>query len=1337
MRRFIVVASLFVVPLALATVRAVTQPPTFSSAGGTQDVAVVHADIVANGIPGAGAITQVGTFHRGGPFVERPGLASAAHPVLDRARLLVASTSNFGAPLALAQPEGSILSIDISEGAVAKNGHAFGRPRLLDGLKMKRIAGSRVSDATASLNVGRMASYGRLPLSFEANAGQTDRRVKFVSHSAGQTLFLAPTEAVVVLNQPRSDSDLTKVAGHSASGPARSAVLRMKLLGANPHAQVVGVESLPGKANYFIGSDPKKWRTNVSTYRKVQSRQVYPGIDALYYGNPRELEYDFIVAPGADPGRIRLAIAGAEHISIDDRGDVVLRIGAADLHLQRPRLYQDVEGKQQEIAGGYVFNGRELRFHVAAYDHRRPLVIDPVLAYSTYLGGSDLDDGIAIAVDAAGNAYVTGLTRSLNFPTTAGAYQSTFNQGAAFVAKIDATQSGAPSLVYSTFLGSTASGYAAGLGIAVDASGNAYVTGVTNSTSFPVTAATAYQPAFTGGPDGFMTQLNSTGTALLYSTFLGGSATNYPLGIAVDTSGSAYVTGLTSSTDFPVSAGAYQSTNNTTNPYACGQTVFMTKLDPSKSGAASLAYSTYLGGTCGEIGYAIAVDAGGNAYVTGSTVSVDFPVKPNPGAFQVSVNGNGTFSRYDAFIAKLDPTQSGAASLVYSTYLGGELDDYGQGIAVDAAGNPYVTGYTASTNSSSSFPFPTTGNAYQITGFGDAAFVTKMNSTGTAQLYSTFLSGNAGGEFGYGIAVDGAGNAYVIGTTYSSNFPVSPDAFQKTRSGFAPNFFVTKLNPAQSGALSLVYSTYLGEQAASNRSPGIAADAGGNAYVTGSTYSTNFPDSTNYPITVATGYQPTNAGGSDAFVAKIAPCAGTPGAWTPTGSMPTARMAHTATRLPNGKVLIAGGRDIVTSLDPVASAVLYDPATGTFASTGSMATARLGHTATLLPNGKVLIAGGTTTGALCLNSAELYDPTANNGAGAFTSAASMNTFRDEYTATLLPNGKVLMAGGACAGGSSAELYDPAANNGNGGFTATGPMSAIRVSHTATLLANGNVLVAGGMDTINQLVLDSAEIYDPAANIGAGAFSGTGSMAAARQSHRATLLPSGGVLVTGGYDAAVNPLDSAEVFDPGSGAFTTTGSMATARAGHTATRLPNGKVLIAGGLYAASGVPATFLNSAELYDPAANGGAGAFAPTGPLGTARELHSATLLPDGRVLAAGGQGTGPAVLASAELYTPIMCTPAPTISTLAQELQSFNLPQGIDASLTAKLNAAQAALLRQSSASNGGTACNQLDAFVNQVQAQRGKTLEADQADQLIEAAGQVKATLGCPSPVRGKR
>ncbi|MBI4464852.1 MAG: SBBP repeat-containing protein [Acidobacteria bacterium] len=570
----------------------------------------------------------------------------------------------------------------------------------------------------------------------------------------------------------------------------QGAVLRMRLVGANPAPEITGMEELPGKVNYFIGNDPEKWRTNVATYAKVLYEDVYPGIDVVYYGNQRQLEYDFVVAPGADPRAIRLAFLGtpgqvpsrdrkgavaekeqiprlvalarddrswegrqgkAVPLRLDGQGDLVLGAGGSELRLHQPVIYQEISGARHRINGNFVIQGtHQVGFEVARYDASKPLVIDPVLDYSTYLGGSGGDLGFGIAVDAAGNAYVAGITRSLNFPT-ANPYQAAhsgegdfFVVNDAFVTKLDSSGS---SLVYSTYLGGDADDR--GYDIAVDSAGNAYVTGGTDSTNFPT--ASPLQSTLAGSSDAFVTKLNPDGSALAYSTYLGGSSEEglcFACGevahgaIAVDSAGNAYVTGFTFSSNFP-----------TANPFqpahAGGSTdAFVTKL--SATGAA-LVYSTYLGGSNErEFGLDITVDADGQAYIAGQTFSTDFPTA-NP--LQATLGGSA-----DAFITKLDAAGS---SLLYSTYLGGSGFDNGFGVAVDGHGNAYVTG---STNSSD---FPTARPLQAAFGGGDRdAFLTKLNASGSPLVYSTYLGGN-GRDFGDGIAVDHNGNAYVTGQTDS------------------------------------------------------------------------------------------------------------------------------------------------------------------------------------------------------------------------------------------------------------------------------------------------------------------------------------------------------------------------------------------------------------------------------------------------------------------------------------------------------------------------------------------------------------------------------------------
>ena len=648
--------------------------------------------------------------------------------------------------------------------------------------------------------------YGRLPLHFEENQGQTDSRVRFVARGAGYALFITGTETVAVLQKPH----------------AAPAVLRMQLLGASRQPRVEGREPFAGKSHYLAGNDPSRWRTNVPQFGRVRMAEVYRGIDVVWYGNQGEIEYDFLVAPGSDPRQIRMHFQGATEIETDASGDLVLRIPRGEIRQRAPFAYQERGGTRHAVPARYRRLGAgEFGIALGAYDRALPLVIDPVLAWSTYLGGSGADAAHAIAVDAAGNAYVTGTTSSLNFPT-ANAVQAA-NAGApdAFVTKLNAAGT---ALVYSTYLGG--SGFDFGNGIAVDSAGNAYVAGHTRSTNFPT--ANALQATFGGASDAFVTKLNAAGSALVYSTYLGGSSDDEALAIAVDSAGNAYVAGTTFGTDFPT-ANAVQAASGG------GPDAFVTKLNAAGS---ALVYSTYLGGSASDAARGVAVDSSGSAYVAGDTTSTNFPLA---NALQASYGGGS----FDAFVTRLN---AAGTALVYSTYLGGTGGDSGQAIAVDAAGNAYVTGYTESTN------FPTA-NALQASNAGLLdAFVTKLNAAGTALVYSTYLGGS-GGEIAFAIDVDSSGNAYVAGGTGSPDFPTA-NAFQSGIGG-SGDAFAAKLNAAGSALLD---STYLGGSDI-DQARGIAVDTAGSMYVAGATSSTDFP--------TASPLQAANGGPQDAFVAKL------------------------------------------------------------------------------------------------------------------------------------------------------------------------------------------------------------------------------------------------------------------------------------------------------------------------------------------------------------------------------------------------------------------------------------------------------------------------------------
>lgn len=645
--------------------------------------------------------------------------------------------------------------------------------------------------------------YGRLPLSFEANLGQTDAQVKFVSRGRGYNLFLTATEAVLAWQRAEQYNEL----------------LRMQLSGANDTATLTGLDELPGKANYFIGSDRQQWLSDIPTFSRVKYENIYPGVDLVFYGNQRQLEYDFVIAPGADPATIKLAFHGAKSLEIDGNGDLLISTAGGEIRQHRPRVYQETNNKKDYIAGDFILESdREVSFQVASYDASRPLVIDPVLDYYTYLGGSGDDRGFDIAIDTTGNAYVTGFTNSLNFPTVGSLPASNGqNNGAGYDAFITKFNSNGSAVIYSTYLGGN--GDDLGRGIAVDAAGNAYVTGRTDSLNFPV--LNAYDNAFSAGDcvdfsgnpipcfDAFVTKLNANGSAVLYSTYLGGSGLeNGDAGdIAVDAVGNVYVIGNTESLDFPTTPNAYQSQPGGGSGGVGGNEgdAFIAKLDTKASGLVSLVYSTYLGSNNGDSGYGIAVDAAGNIYVTGFTKSRNasrpFPI--TAGACQPNFGGDT-----DIFVAMLDLSQAGSASLVYSTFLGGSGSDIGYAIAVDAAGNAYVTGaannngtFAAKINpsqfgASSCVYFKTDiggnrgldigvdadGNAY-VTGGNNGAFLSKLNSTGTAIDYFMPLAA----QTGFGLAVDCAGNVYVTGETssagaatqgaYQTNFAGQQDAF--------------------------------------------------------------------------------------------------------------------------------------------------------------------------------------------------------------------------------------------------------------------------------------------------------------------------------------------------------------------------------------------------------------------------------------------------------------------------------------------------------------------------------------------------------------------------------
>jgi hypothetical protein len=732
----------------------------------------------------------------------------------------------------------------------------------------------KAQPATATAAHGEiLAAYGNLPLNFEVNQGQTDARVKYLAQGPGYTVFLTGEDATLLLHAHSGENSPTFPAqplsarnSKSAKGP--NVAVRLSLAGANPGAQVEPLDVQPGESNYLIGNDSSKWRRGVPHFARVKYRSVYRGVDLVYYGNQGQLESDYILAPGASPSEIGMRVEGADKLNLDAHGDLILSTAAGNVTLHRPRAYQQTGTSRQEIAANYVRRGpRVIGIDVAPYDSTQPLIIDPVLSYSTYLGGTANQFLTGIAADSSGFAYVTGFTNSSTFPTITGSLQTTLSNstGNAFVTKLKLDGTG---LVYSTFLGGTGTSGDSAHAIAVDAAGDAYIVGFTSSTDFPLKVS-AYQSVNKGG-GGFFSKLDPTGSSLLYSTYLNGSGTDRLNSIAIDSNGNAYITGSTTSTDFPVViASALQNTNNVTGSQI--GTAFLSRIDPAQSGAPSLVYSTYLGGTKEDAGLGVAVDSTFNAYVTGSTSSTDFPQPTVKNGFQQTLKN----TRGNAFVARIDTTQPGV--LVYSTYLGGTSNapsgnpgDVGAAIAVPPTGGvAYITGYSYATDFPTVAPLSTTSNSpFQ------KAIIAQIDTTKTgvaSLLFSTYFGGTVftlgssqpGADLGFGIALDAAKNMYVAGTTSSADFPVTPGAPQPTKTGIQ-NAFLSELNPTGSAVL---FSTYLG--GSNDAASAVALDGASpaNAYIAGVTGG-------NFPTTVGA-FQTTDAvagaSNNDGFVAKISP----------------------------------------------------------------------------------------------------------------------------------------------------------------------------------------------------------------------------------------------------------------------------------------------------------------------------------------------------------------------------------------------------------------------------------------------------------------------------------
>lgn len=710
--------------------------------------------------------------------------------------------------------------------------------------------------------------FGNLPLWFEAAQPE-----KFIAHGSQSEFVVTPAG---------TEFSLTKNNGETAQG-------YLQFVGASPTARISGDQPLAGKINYLFGSDQSQWQANCPTFSQVRVEDVYPGINVVYYGNRQKLEYDFNLAAGVDPSAISLRFAGAERISVNPQGELVIKFNAGEIIQHAPVAYQTINGQRQEVAAGYkILDRHTAAFALGQFDHRQSLVIDPVLSYSTYYGGNYGEIGRSIAVNMTdGSVYVAGQTYSTkstnNIPfATPGSLQTTNHGGKltgdAFVARFDNTGT---NLVYATYLGG--SGNDGILGLAVDSAGNAFLTGFTDSTNFPT--ANALYPSISGKipkdgttypVDAFVTELNSDGNGLVYSTYLGGSAMDAAWSIALDEADNAYITGYTYSTNFPVTTNAFQPQLQCSNTFYVNANAFIAKI---AAGGSALNYSSYLGGTNFDTGRSIAYN-NSRVFVAGYTYSTNFPSingLPGYGLLNGDTSTNSTKNKRrilypDAFVTAFDV--SNLSVPIYSTFLGGTNIDSANNIAADAAGNAYVAGFTCSTN----FPYTTTNVAYLTPAFvhtndykkhyalATNGFLTQIKWDGVQPSlgYSTMFGGK-GVNVANGVALDPAGNAYVVGSASCTNFPVTTNNI----SGYLSATNSSKKNKGYSDAMviafnadatTLLYSAYLGGKE-TDFGNAIAVDPLGDAYIAGQTRSTNFP--------AVNAYQPHRSGTNDMFIAKI------------------------------------------------------------------------------------------------------------------------------------------------------------------------------------------------------------------------------------------------------------------------------------------------------------------------------------------------------------------------------------------------------------------------------------------------------------------------------------
>ena len=929
----------------------------------------------------------------------------------------------------------------------------------------QQTSGRLSPNATTVLSVGSGRNYGKLPPVFEANQGQTDPQVKFLFRGRGYTAFLTSGSMVLSLRPTNVVPIAQKgdVPTTPRVPPASTTTMQFRLTGAAKNPAVVGEGQQLGRVNYFIGRDPAKWHTNVPTYASVRYKDVYPGIDLVYYGNHQQLEYDFVISAGADPGQIEFEIQGAEGIRIGQTGSLVLKTSTGDLHFESPIVYQESYGQRVVVDGGYVVNDpTHISFHVAHHDSAKPLEIDPVLVYSTYLGGSGTDQPTGIAVDNTGSAYIAGYTDSVDFPlATLGSLPTGVDH--VFVAKLDPTGS---NLVYADYIGGSNQDF--GYALVLDSANDVYVTGSTQSPDFPIVSA--YQASQPGPFTGFVTKISGDGSSLLYSTYLGGNSFDEPTSIGINSMGEAYVAGITSSLNFPV-ANAYQPTVSPNQGGSYGYYGFVTKFTPDGS---SLVYSTYLAGnsnvpqTCGQgpcwpdphsFIYGLAVDANDNAYIAGNTNTYNFPATPGAYLTTDSAPLNATIG----FVSKF----GSSGSLDYSTYLYGTSGASVEiaAIAVDGSGSAYITG---AVYSDGTFPVTSTGICNPTVSLGACsyAFVTKFDPSGSTLLYSTFL-GLYNVAVPQAIALDKNNDAYVLCLTSSISFTI-PNGIEAYSSGV--DLLVVEIDPVASAEL---FATFLGGSGW-DYPAGIAVDSSGSIYIGGQALSTDFP------VTSAA-FQDTLAGTANAFMMKIGPNAAPAVSLSPV-SLQYASQPIGATSQPQ-TVLLRNMGSSPLSISSVTTA-------GDFAETDNCGTSVLAADSCIFSVTFTPTASGSRSGTIVIQDDAAGSPHVIGLVGSAPGA----------TATLTPAGLVFPP--QQVGTSSAAQAVTLTNTGNaplqinsiqstGDYAQTSTCSAILASNSSCMISVIFTPTASGTRNGTLTINDNAWGSSQSVNL-----TGTGSVASA-------------------------------------------------------------------------------------------------------------------------------------------------------------------------------------------------------------------------------------------------